>query len=327
MCELPRHRPAPVHPGQCLWLGRCLELRPDVHLSGQPDPPFFLGGSASAPFHLHFLLCFGARHRRIVGSGDRPPHHLSIPKNPSNHVRAITPLLTTRTLSSENRWVIGKSTFPRLVNRATTHIHRRFAVAEPVVHSLVPKEALRCHKPTWPLPTHSRWSVPSLPAPLSTVSAGSPWTAAVGPPPPHILWLQAEVGPGEAHRPHRWAPRRFAIVTIIGRRSEPNPPPPHRRTTTTVSPRCREAAQRAPRTPLTVEPPSLLHLATPFTANRRAAAVALDTVTAASLRTSTLPAGLGQTVWPIVALWPAAHRGPPVRRGNSLGPESARWPR
>jgi hypothetical protein len=33
MCELPRHHPAPAHPGQCRRPGRCLRLRTDVRLT------------------------------------------------------------------------------------------------------------------------------------------------------------------------------------------------------------------------------------------------------------------------------------------------------
>jgi hypothetical protein len=46
---------------------------------------------------------------------------------------------------------------PTLVNSATILLHVKFVTAdEPIVHSIVPKEALRCRGPTWPLPSQSQ---------------------------------------------------------------------------------------------------------------------------------------------------------------------------
>jgi hypothetical protein len=75
-----------------------------------------------------------------------------------------------------------------------------------------------------------------------------------------------------------------------------------------VSPSRREAAQRAPRTPLTLEPPSLLHLAAPFATGHRATVVALEVVTAADLRANVPPAELAM---PAFTLGWASRCGPP----------------
>jgi hypothetical protein len=58
-------------------------------------------------------------------------------------------------------------------------------------------------------------------------------------------------------------PAASTSFTVMGRHPKPNSSPPHHHATTTVSPRCREVARRAPCTPLTLEPPLLLHLAPP----------------------------------------------------------------
>jgi hypothetical protein len=149
----------------------------------------------------------------------------------------------------------------------------------------------------------------------------------VGPPPPHILRLQAEAGPREACRPHRRAPHRLHVVHRRGLRPEPNPSLPHRCTTTTVSPHHREAARRAPWTPtdtrttVTAAPsrplcPQPLHCCGHPGRGDRGRPACTSWNGHASIH-----AGLGQPVRPTVALWPAAHRRPPVpqRQWSSAG--------
>jgi hypothetical protein len=60
-CEPPCRHPVPVHLGQCHRPGHCLELRPDVRLTGQLEPPFlFLPGKdeqCSPLFSLRRSCC------------------------------------------------------------------------------------------------------------------------------------------------------------------------------------------------------------------------------------------------------------------------------
>jgi hypothetical protein len=71
----------PAHTPFSLFAHSTPPAPPLSHAVSTPDPPFLRKWQHTGPI---FLLYFGARHRRAVGSGDRPPHLLSTP-NASSH--------------------------------------------------------------------------------------------------------------------------------------------------------------------------------------------------------------------------------------------------